>query len=127
VSYDSSFWTSRFPIPAIFNTSHVPQTLNGAAGSSSMTTGDMGDGEHQLMLSRVTPDFITAPTSGSMVNYYRQLNLGDDLTTGATVSMSSKRFDTLREAMWHRVRLDFTGDVELAAIRPSFSASDSDE
>jgi hypothetical protein len=127
VSYDSSFWTSRFPIPAIFNTSHVAQTLNGAAGNSSMTTGDMGDGEHQLMLSRVTPDFITAPTSGSMVNYYRQLNLGDDLTTGATVSMSSKRFDTLREAMWHRVRLDFTGDVELAAIRPSFSASDSDE
>lgn len=126
VSYDSSFWTSRFPIPAIFNTSHVPQTLNGVAGNSSMTTGDCGSGEAMQLLTRVTPEFITAPTTGTMVNYYRQLNLGDDLTTDATVSMSSKRFDVLREAMWHRVRLDFTGNVELAVIRPMFEGGSSE-
>lgn len=127
VSYDSSFWTSRFPIPAIFNTSHVPQTLNGSATSSSFTTWDMGDGERQQLLSRITPEFITAPTSATMTNYYRQNNLGDGLTTDATVSMGTKRFDTLREAMWHRVRLDFTGPVELSHIRPVMIQSESDE
>ena len=113
VSYDSSFWTAGFPAPAIINTSKVLQTLNGNSTSSSMTSGDIGDDSKFTLLTRVKPRFITAPTSASMVNYYRS-NLGDSLTTDATTTMSSGRFDVMRESRWHRFRQDFTGPVEIA-------------
>lgn len=112
VSYDSSFWTNGFPTPAIINTSKVLQTLNGNSTSSSLTSGDIGDDSKFSLLSRVKPRFITAPTSASMANYYRN-NLGDSLTTDATTSMSNSRFDVIREARWHRFREDFTGPVEI--------------
>lgn len=111
VSYDASFWTSGFPVPAIFNTSHVIQTLTGTPGASSITTGDVGDDNIESLIRRVKLRFLTAPSSASMVNYYRQ-NLGDSLTTDATTTMGSSRFDVLREARWHRFRFDFTGSME---------------
>lgn len=111
VSYDSSFWTSSFPVPAIFDTNHTVKALNGTPGSSSITTGDIGDDISEAHLNRVKPRFLTAPTSGSMVNYYRQ-NLGDVLTTDATTTLSSSRFDVRREARWHRLRYDYEGPME---------------
>lgn len=116
VSYDSSSFTSATPVPAIFNASHVLQTLNGPSVSSSITTGDFGDESISTCLSRVSPRFLTKPSSANMVNYHRR-TLGDSLTTDQTTAMDSKaRFDVMREDFWHRVRFDFTGPVELAAI-----------
>lgn len=117
VSYDSSFWTSGYPAVAIFNTSHVIQTLDGAVGASSLTTGDYGADESVSLLSRVQPRFLTKPTSATMTNYYKD-SLGGSLTTDQTVNMDSKgRFDVLRSAQWHRARLDFTGSVVVPALR----------
>jgi hypothetical protein len=116
VSYDSPFWTSGFPNPAIFNTSHAVQTLDGAATSSSLTTGDYGTDDGVTLLSRVQPKFLTKPTSATMTNYYKD-SLGGSLTTDQTVSMDSKgRFDVLRSSNWHRARFDFTGPVVLPAL-----------
>lgn len=114
VSYDSSFWTARTPVPAIFDTSHILMSLNGPSVSSSITTGDMGDEESVYSLSRVSPRFLTKPSSANMVNYYR-MALGDSLSTDQTTAMDSRsRFDVMRDANWHRFRFDFTGPVELA-------------
>lgn len=115
VSYGSAFWTAGYSKPAIFNTSNVLQTLDAAAANVSLTTWDMGDDEYESLLSRVTPRYLTAPTTGQMINYYRQ-TIGDSLTTDATTSQSSGRFDVLREARWHRLRFDWTGNVELPGI-----------
>lgn len=112
LSYNSSFWTSAFPIPAIFNTSNQLRTLDGTPGTSTYTTGDIGDENVWSMVYRVRPRFLTSPSTGSMVNYYRE-NLGDSLSTGATTSLSSGKFDVMREARWHRFQFDFTGSVEL--------------
>lgn len=112
VTYGSVFWAASFPTPAVFNTSHVVQTLNGASTTSTITTGDIGDDSNEILISRAKPRYLTAPSSASMVNYYRQ-NIGDSLTTDATTTQSASRFDVLREARWHRLRFDFTGDVEL--------------
>jgi hypothetical protein len=39
------------------------------------------------------------------------------LTQGATTAMGAKkRFDVLRAARWHAVKLSVTGDAELAGI-----------
>ena len=117
--YGSSFLSASFPTPAIFDTSHNVKTLNGVTATSSITTGDIGDDLKELLLTRMKCRYVTAPTSASMVNYYRQ-NIGDSLTTDATTSETSGKFDVLREARWHRMRLDFVGNVELSGLVPEF-------
>lgn len=119
ISYDSFFWMSGFPIPGIFNTSHRIQTLDGNAGTPMLTTGDIGDDMVMTLLSRVKPRFITAPSSGTQTNYYRQQALGDTLTQDQTVAMASSRFDALRSARWHRVRHDYVGNMEVSALSVS--------
>jgi hypothetical protein len=117
IAYDSPFWTAGFPTPAIFNTSHLIQTMDGASSSSSLTTWDMGSDALISLVSRVHPLFLTKPATGSLTNYYRSA-LGDSTTTGQTVSMDSKgRFDFLRSANWHRCLIEMTGDVEISSIR----------
>lgn len=115
VSYDSTIWTSGYPIPAVFNTSHAVKTLDGTSTSSGFRTGDFGDDEKFSRVMRVRPRFFTAPTSATLVNYYRN-NLGDSLTTGATTTMASGKFDLKRSARWHRLDFSFTGAVEVGVL-----------
>lgn len=117
VSYGSAFWSAAVPIPAIFNTSHLVQTLTGASVTSSITTGDYGDDTVLTLLSRAKLRYTTAPTSADMVNYYRE-NIGDALTTDHTTPQISARFDVLRSARWHRMRFDFVGDWEASGFVP---------
>jgi len=114
--YGTFALSSAVQFPGIFNTSHVLQTLTGVAGTGTITLGDMGDDRAWVTLSSVKPRYLRAPTSAQMTNYYRE-NIGDSLTTDQTVSQSSeKRFDAMRAARWHRVQLQFTGDVELNTL-----------
>lgn len=115
VSYDSTIWTSGYPLPAVFDTSHVLKTLDGSSSTSGFTLGDFGDDEKFLSVMRVRPRFTTAPTSGTMINYYRN-NLGDSLTTGASTALSSGKFDLTRSARWHRLNFSFAGPVEVGAL-----------
>ena len=117
ISYGSAFWTAGFPIPAIFNTAHLVQTLTGVSTTSSITTGDFGDDTKFTLFSRAKLKYLTAPTSSEMVNYYR-VNLGDSLITDQTTVQSSSRFDVLRSARWHRMRFDFSGDWEATGFTP---------
>jgi hypothetical protein len=117
MSYDFAFLAAGTQLPAIFNTSHVMQTLDGVALSSSMTVGDTGGDQGTFLLSRVQPLFLRKPSQASMTNFYRN-NLGATLTQDQTVVMDTKgRFDVLRSANWHKARFDFTGDVEIPAVR----------
>lgn len=121
LSYDSSFFSTGVPVPGIFNSSNVLQTLNGSSTTSSITTGDMGDDEKFTLISRVRPIFLTKPTSSTMTNYYKQ-NIGDSLTTGGTSTFTDGKYDRLRSARWHRLQFDFVGDWEMADM--SIYASD---
>ena len=120
--YGSAFWSASYPTPAIFDTMHNVKTMDGVTVSSSITTGDLGDDQKFLTLQRLKCRYITAPSTASMVNYHRN-NLGDSLTTDATTSESSGKFDVMRDARWHRVRIDFTGNVELSGLSPEFTDS----
>jgi hypothetical protein len=112
VTYGSPFWTTASPNAAIFTTSHLLGTLTGETASCSLTTGAIGDDAQMTMVSRVQPRFLNDPTSGSMTNYYRMTD-GSAYTTDAVSTLSSGRFDVLREARWHKFKLDFTGATEL--------------
>jgi len=111
ISYDSTVWTSGYPIPAVFNTSHELKTLDGSSSTSGFRLGDVGDDEKFITVSRVRPRFITAPSAATLVNYYRN-NLGDALTTGASTALSNGKFDLMRSARWHQLDFSFTGPVE---------------
>lgn len=115
ISYDSPFWTASSFVPAVIDTSNTIMALNGTPGASSITTGDVGDDVTLSFLSRVTPRFLTRPTSGSLIPYSRNA-MGDDLTAGGESTMSSSRFDFMQSARWHRIKLEFTGSMELAGL-----------
>lgn len=115
ISYDSPFWTASTFVPAVVNTDGAVCALNGTPGDSSITTGDVGDDNVVSDLSRVTPRFLTRPTTGSLTAYSRNA-MGDDFATGVTSALSSGRFDLLQAARWHRVKLDFTGAMEIAGL-----------
>ncbi len=116
LSYNSAFWTASTPILAIFNSSHVLQTLTGASGTCSITLGDVGDETQYSLVRRVQPRFLTKPTSAVLTNYYRT-ELGDTLTTDTTTTLANGRFDVLREARWHRIKVETTGTAEMSDIR----------
>jgi hypothetical protein len=116
-SYDTAFWSAGFPSPAIFNTSHIVQTLDGPSTNSALILGDYGSDEFTSLLSRAQPMFTTKPSQATMTHYYRS-NLGDALTNNGQVAMDSKgRFDKLSSANWHRCQFEFTGPVETGAVR----------
>jgi hypothetical protein len=115
VSYNSTIWTSGYPIPAVFDTTHTLKSLDGTSSTSGFRLGDLGEDERFSTITRVRPRFFTAPTSATLTNYYRN-NLGDSLTTGATTTLSSGKFDLLRSARWHRLDLTFNGAVELGVL-----------
>lgn len=125
LSYDLAFVGATQTSPAIFATTHQIKTLTGPAGSTSLTTGDYGDDQQFSTLTRIRPRFLTAPTSATLTNSYRN-NLGDGLTTDVTTTLSSGVFDVIRDARWHRLQMNFTGDWEFAAFSPDFMESGSE-
>ena len=112
LAYDSPFWLQSTQLPSIFNTSHVLQTLTGASAGGSITTGEIGTDSIYSTISRARPRFTTAPTSGTMINYYRD-ETGTTFTMGATATMNNGKFDVLRSARWHKLKYTFVGDFEV--------------
>jgi len=119
LSYGVAFVGSTQTQPAIFNTSHILKTLTGPAGSTSFTTGDLGDDSQVTTATRVIPRFVQAPATATLTNYYKMAS-GDSLTSDQTISISSGRFDFMREARWHRLQFNFTGDWEMSGFSPKW-------
>lgn len=123
LSYDLAFVGSTQISPAIFTTSHTLKRLTGVASASTITTGDYGDDKQVTTLTRVRPHFIQKPTTARMTNYYR-MNTGDMLSTDTTATLSdSGSFDVLRDARWHRIQWDLTGDWEMSGFSPEWELS----
>ncbi len=120
VPYDLAFLSSPQALPAVFSTSAVLQTLTGAAGNTSLTTGDIGDDILVSEVNRVRPRFLTNPTSASWTPQYR-MNPGDTLSSDAPVMLSSGAFDFQRESKWHRGIMAMVGDWELNDLSLEFT------
>jgi len=114
LAYDSAFLILGAIVPAVFNTSHLLQSLTGISVSSSITTGDAGDEDAYTLVSKIRPLFLTAPTTSTLTNYHKEV-LGDTLTTDATVTYADGKYDVLRSARWHRFKFDMTGDWEMGS------------
>lgn len=118
-AFDSPAWVAESVVPGVFNSAHVLVQLNGTPSESSLTTGDVGEDDVFWTLQRVTPKFLKVPTNSTMTNLYRN-SLGDSLVEDQTSQISNGRFDVIRSARWHRIRLDTTGDMEISAFKPYY-------
>lgn len=112
LTFDAAFFSSGTAIPSVFNSSHRLQTLNGVAGTGSITTGDFGSDDYVTFVSRLRPAFLTRPDSATLTPYYK-MSLGDSYTQDSSVAMTSGKFDFRRSAKWHRFGLEFIGAVEI--------------
>ncbi len=120
IPFDSPFWAPSAQSPAVYDTTNTLKTLTGAATTSSFTTGDYGDDDRFILLTRVKPRFLLAPTSARMESFSR-FNLGDALTVGPAATMQASRFDLLRSSRWHRIKLNFVGDMEIIELKAQFA------
>lgn len=115
VSYGATSWFAGSPTPVVFNSSHVAQSLTGTPGETSFTTGDIGTDGRMTLVTRVRPRDVTKPSGSTLTNYYRD-GLGDSLTTDATTTLSSNRYDVIRSARWHRFKKTDTGNAECVGL-----------
>jgi hypothetical protein len=116
LTYDSGAFSASLPYPAVMNASHKLCYVAGAAGTSTFITGRMGDEQEISLLRRISPRWLSGPTTGSLTNLYA-MSAGATLTSDAARTMGTKkRFDMLRAARWHAASLTTTGDAELVGF-----------
>jgi hypothetical protein len=116
IPVDSQFWQSGGKAFSVFNTSHQLQTLTGESSASSITTGDIGDDGTFTTLKGARVRFLNSPTSATGEVFCKN-DAGDDYDPTTTFTMQGNRIDVLQSARFHKLRLDFQGDVEVTAIR----------
>ena len=114
VAFDSQYWLSGGRALSIINTSHQLQLLTGAAGASSMTSGDYGDDVAVTRLQRVRIRYAAGqgPTTAT-VTTYAKMNSGEDFVQKSSGTLADGKFDVRQSGRWHRVKVSFTGDVKV--------------
>jgi hypothetical protein len=117
VPWNSPFWTSVGVLPSIIDMTHTIQTLTGAAGESSLTTGDFGDDESYSLLSYVRPRFAQDPASATMTTQER-FTLGGAFTAGGSSEYFDGKFDVDISARYHRAIMTMQGDCEIIGYTP---------
>lgn len=112
LSYDSPFWVSGYPTPAVFDSSHKVNTLTGTPGSASFTLAEIGDDDNVILMARARMRYLTSPNSATLQNAYK-MRSGDAFTNDATTTLSNGNFDFLRSAAWHRLAHTSSGPMEI--------------
>ena len=87
----------------------------GTPAESAFTTGDIGDDDAVVALTRARVRFFRAPAT-SMLTHSHRMTLDDALTAGETSSRVDGKYDMSHSARWHRVRFDMTGAYEVSGF-----------
>lgn len=108
---------------AVFNSSHVLQTLTGTPGSSYFITNDFGDEFSESFMDEVRLRYALTPTTASATGYTLD-EAADAADTQATESSYDEpadalnKFDLRQSARFHRVQFNFTGGVRVLGYQP---------
>lgn len=114
--YDSPYWISNVTRLGVIDGSGVLGSLTGTGDSATMTLFDIGMDGAMTFLRRLRPRFIADPAAGTLYPAWRD-TFGGSLTSGSpSVALRSGRFDLLREARWHRERIEFAESVEITGL-----------
>lgn len=122
ISYESPFWTSSSPLPAVIGTDNIVRSISGACASSSMTFFDMGDDEMYTTATKVRLRHAVAPTSATMTHSKTDIE-GTMFVADQTSTESGGKFDVLSSSRWHRLKFDFTGDHEELGVSLTYAGN----
>lgn len=124
IPFDSPFWTAGATVSAVFNTSHVLQTLSGATESSSFTTGDIGDEDTYTTCDNIKVRYTQSPTTSVATGYFKDEE-GVSVSTGDSESTGDGKHDMRQDARFHRFSVAQTGDWKATAMRAKLIPSGS--
>ena len=101
------------------------KTLSGEPGTSSFTTGDMGDEDSYTVMTKFQVRYKRSPSTATAYGYTK-----DDIGTavpaaGQSAARDDGAFDMRQSARWHRVKVETTGACEWVAVRPKLTAAGS--
>jgi hypothetical protein len=123
IAYNSSFWEQSLGVPAMIDTNHLLQTLNGATGPSSITTGFFGDDSDYSYIQGILPRFLHQPAtcSGSATllksmgsNTPTVVNLPEMYDGEIACDFSSR---------WTSITLNMTGNHEILGALPRLESA----
>lgn len=117
VPYDSGFWEGGARSLAVFDSAHVMSSLGSASGTSTFTTGDIGDDDAAMLVRHVRLRYSTLPISASVQGYTRAVSSDGLAAAGASATLSDGKFDCRQSGRWHRFAFTFSGNVEFAGIK----------
>lgn len=113
IAYDSPFWVSGAPTPAVVNNDHILYTYTGTPTSATITCGYTGDLTYFNSLIRIYPRFNQYPTSGSCTISYTK-NLGDSAPlTIAAGTLTDGKHDVLISSQWFSPSFTYNGNFEM--------------
>jgi len=116
IDFNSRIMIGGAEAPAVIATDHKLMLLDGVCGNASITSGDIGQDGSLSLLRRVRPRYVnTLPTSAALTNYYLD-QIGGTYTEDVTTTEVDGKFDLLRTARWHRVKLATTGNFEISGV-----------
>lgn len=115
IPLDSQYWSSGGQVASFFDASNQLVSLNGSTGSSSFTTGDVGDDDQVTAVDRLRVRWSKKPLSAQATGFYK-FSEGDDLTSGAVSVVNDGKFDLRQSGRFHRFRVDMTGDHQVTAF-----------
>ena len=122
VVYDSSYWGTTAPAPAVFTSSHILSTLDGASGTGTLKTGWVGDDQDYSTVRRVIPRWKDEPTSATLVHTY-VTSLGGTEASNSSTSMEEGRFDVMQSGRWHQDEVTTVGTCDLGGFAYDTSGS----
>ena len=117
--FDSPFWNSGARAFSIIDTNHTIKSLSGSTATCSFTSGDTGDDWSVLLLQQIRLRYDFAPSSALVSTYFR-MNSGLSYSAGPSGSINDGKFDALKSARWHKVKVTFTGNVKVTHIDASY-------
>lgn len=112
LTYEAGIFLGGSEVPAVFNTSKVLCSVDGATAGATLVTGDIGIDGQTTLVKRVRARYLNNPGTATLTNSYTD-QAGSSYTVDTTSTESSGKFDLLRAARWHRLKLGTTGNFEI--------------
>lgn len=123
ISYDDPFWNASTERISFFGPDtklYSLVSLSGDTKPSYFISGAYGQENTYSLLRGVTLRYLQKPSIAPVLTHFYTDDLGGVWTQGQSVTESKGRFDILRSAPWHKVRVDFTGFYEISAISADY-------
>lgn len=114
--FDSPFFLGGSATPSVFDNTNSLKSLSGVPGSTTITTGDLGNDGSYTRLTRVRPHFLRKPATASFEHNVQDESAGNYSVVGISTYSADSGFDVLYEARWHRGTITCTGEMEIAGV-----------